>query len=45
MNKIILRVKIQEGFRMDTKKINIVCYADDVLLITENDNDPATADI
>jgi len=39
MDKIIDEVKKREGNRMKPNKVNIVCYADDTLLVVDNEDD------
>lgn len=39
MDQIIYEVKKREGYRMGPHKINIVCYADDAVLVASNEDD------
>lgn len=39
MDEIIHEVKKQEGYRMGAHKITIICYADDAILIADNEDD------
>jgi hypothetical protein len=38
MNEIIKDIKNKKGYRMENKEINIICYADDAVLIADNDD-------
>ena len=39
MDKIVSYVKHLQGYRMGNKGINIVCYADDIALIADTEDD------
>jgi hypothetical protein len=39
MNEIIKSIKCMIGYRMGESMINLVVYADDVVLIAENEDD------
>ena len=38
MNKLIDSTKLLDGYRMGNNKINIICYADDAILIADNED-------
>lgn len=39
MDEIIERVRKRRGYRMGGKEIQIICYADDAMLVVENEDD------
>ena len=39
MDEIIKKVSKLRGYKMGEKKINILCYADDAVLVAEDEND------
>lgn len=39
MDGIVKEVKLMKGYRMGSNMFNISCYADNVILIVENEND------
>lgn len=39
LDEIIKQVKTRRGYRMGNKEIQILCYADDTILIAENEDD------
>lgn len=39
MDEIIKKVRDKRSYKMDGQEIKILCYADDVVLFAENEND------
>lgn len=39
MDEILKKMRNMDGYKMDNRNIVVLCYADDVVLIAENEDD------